>query len=150
MEAYLRQTKYLLYLGASIFGGLILVAMSLAKPQAPATEQPKVISAAAPIYPPLAYAARVSGDAVAEVEVDATGAVTSVRFEGHPLLRAASDAAAKRWRFAPTEKDRASRRAKITFTFRPLENELPADQITPVFYPPYKIEVMHNPNTLHY
>ena len=144
----MKQKKQALHLGIPLLFGSILVITVLANPQSPSTQQPGVISAAAPIFPPLANAARVSGDVVVEVTIDATGIVTSAHAEGHALLRKVSEAAASRWRFVPAEKDAASRLAKLIFTFRSLEKELPEDQITPIFHPPYRIEVMHNPNIL--
>jgi hypothetical protein len=43
----------------------------------------------------------------------------------------------------------AARTARLTFSFRSLEEELPADQATAIFRPPYRVEVMHNPNIIY-
>ena len=57
-----------------------------------------------PSYPPLAKAARVSGAVVVEVTVDEAGNVISARaVSGHPLLKDAAVAAARGWRFTPTQ-----------------------------------------------
>ena len=143
----MKQTKHVLF-GASMLLGLVFAFVVLAKPQTPTTEQPIVISAAAPIFPPLANAGRVSADVIVEVEINLSGDVTSVHADGHALLIKVCEAAARRWKFAPAEKNAGSRIARLTFTFRSLEKELPEDQITPVYYPAYRIEVMHNPNIL--
>jgi protein TonB len=57
-----------------------------------------------PNYPPLAKAARVAGAVVVEVTVDEDGGVISARaVSGHPLLKDAAVAAARAWRFTPTQ-----------------------------------------------
>jgi protein TonB len=57
-----------------------------------------------PSYPPLAKAARVSGAVVVEVTVDEAGNVISARpVSGHPLLKDAAVAAARGWKFTPTQ-----------------------------------------------
>ena len=56
-----------------------------------------------PTYPPLANAARVSGVVIVEVTIDEQGSVISARaISGHPLLKDAAVAAARRWKFSPT------------------------------------------------
>ncbi len=63
----------------------------------------KVISKPVPTYPPAARAVKASGPVVVSVEVDEGGRVTAARaVSGHPLLRAAAEAAARQARFSPT------------------------------------------------
>jgi TonB family protein len=63
----------------------------------------KAISKPQPAYPAVARAARASGTVVVSVEVDEKGNVTSAKaISGHPLLRAAAEAAARQARFSPT------------------------------------------------
>ncbi len=63
----------------------------------------KAISKPAPPYPAIAKAAKASGTVVVSVEVDEKGGVTMARaVSGHPLLRAAAEAAARQARFSPT------------------------------------------------
>lgn len=58
---------------------------------------------AEPTYPPLAKAAQVSGSVVVEVTADEEGKVISARaISGHPLLKDAAVAAARKWTFTPT------------------------------------------------
>ena len=102
-------------------------------------EQPAVISAAAPWYPDVAKAARVSGDVIVEVEIAPSGTVSAARsIEGHTLLRQRSVEAAARWKFAAAEKAGA-RKARLTFSFHlPKRRE---DEVPPLFEPPYKVVV---------
>lgn len=66
----------------------------------------KAISNPQPPYPALAKAARASGLVTVRVTVDETGHVVLAEpVSGHPLLHAASVAAAKQARFAPTLRD---------------------------------------------
>lgn len=109
-----------------------------------AQEQPRVVSAAAPIFPPIALAARAIGEVNVEVSVDAGGAVTKVHTEGHPLLQRSCESAAKRWRFAPSETNSLTRTARLTFVFKVTEKNLPEAEITPEFLPPYKVIVTRN------
>ena len=56
-----------------------------------------------PAYPPVAQKARITGDVIVEVRVDAAGAIDAVRFI-KPLpfgLDRAVEEAARHWRFAP-------------------------------------------------
>jgi TonB family protein len=57
-----------------------------------------------PAYPPLAKAAQVSGAVVVEVTIDEEGNVIASRaISGHPLLKDASVAAARGWKFSQTK-----------------------------------------------
>jgi TonB family protein len=64
----------------------------------------KAISLPKPAYPPIAKQAHASGTVVVRVLVDEKGNVVSARaMSGHPLLRAASEAAARGAKFSPTK-----------------------------------------------
>ena len=64
----------------------------------------KAISLPQPVYPPAAKAVRASGKVVVHVTVDEEGDVISARaISGHPLLRAAAEAAAREAKFSPTK-----------------------------------------------
>jgi TonB family protein len=55
-----------------------------------------------PEFPPIAKAARASGEVKVEVTIDKTGKVVSARaVSGHPLLRGSALAAARQWKFRP-------------------------------------------------
>jgi periplasmic protein TonB len=73
---------------------------------------------AEPSYPPLAKAARVSGAVVVEVTVDESGNVISARaLSGHPLLKDAAVAAARGWKFTPTQLSGVPVKVVGTITF---------------------------------
>ncbi len=56
-----------------------------------------------PPYPPMARAARASGKVTVYLQLDETGAITSVqRTDGPGMLRRAAEEAARRWKFRPT------------------------------------------------
>ena len=56
-----------------------------------------------PTYPPVASAVRASGEVVVQVLIDENGTVISAQaVSGHPLLKAASEAAARASKFSPT------------------------------------------------
>ena len=64
----------------------------------------KAISLPQPPYPPVAKAARASGTVTVQVTIDEEGKVISATaVSGHPLLRAAAQAAARQARFTPTK-----------------------------------------------
>lgn len=63
----------------------------------------KAISMPAPIYPAPAKAVNVQGTVTVKVMINEDGSVSSAAaINGHPLLRAAAEAAAREARFAPT------------------------------------------------
>jgi hypothetical protein len=112
------------------------------------TEQPAVITAVAPTFPLMAVASNTSGKAVVEVEINSGGEVTATRIiDGHPLFRQTTNfmgAAARRWRFAPTN-GTGVRTARLTFIFTIVPKDTPESERTPVFTPPYQVEVKHLP-----
>lgn len=102
-------------------------------------EQLAVISAVAPVYPPIAVAANAGGTVETEVGVNAAGEVTSaLGTGGHPLLRRAAENAARRWRFMPTAD---ARTVRLTFVFRIMPRVTTEDDLTTEFTPPYRVEV---------
>jgi TonB family protein len=63
----------------------------------------KAISKPAPLYPPIAKAARAQGTVTVQILVDESGRVVSASaVGGHPLLQQAAVAAARQARFSPT------------------------------------------------
>jgi TonB family protein len=98
-----------------------------------------VRTAVAPVYPPVALTANTSGDVLVAVTIDKTGNVKSADFvSGNPLLHKAAVEAAKRWKF---EKPSEEAHAQLTFSFRMEPKSTSAEDITPVFMPPYHLEV---------
>jgi len=118
----------------------ILIAVLIASAQTQVADSPSVISAVAPVYPPIARAANASGDATVEVQIDRDGKVVSVESKsGHPLLQTVAEEAARRWIFSTATADN-NRKASLVFAFRSLPSQTPASEGTSVYYPPYKIE----------
>ena len=63
----------------------------------------QAVSLPKPAYPPIARAAHVSGTVTVRVIIDTEGnVVAAAAIDGHPLLQAASVAAARNARFSPT------------------------------------------------
>jgi TonB family protein len=79
----------------------------------------QAISLPKPAYPPIARAARASGLVVVRVTVDESGrVVTATAVEGHPLLQAASVAAARQAKFEPRKLDGQPVKVSGMITFR--------------------------------
>ena len=63
----------------------------------------KAVSKPAPLYPPIAKAARAQGTVTVQIVVDEDGDVISAAaVSGHPLLQQAAVAAARQAKFSPT------------------------------------------------
>ena len=106
-------------------------------------EGPTVISAVAPVFPPIARAARAKGEVVVEVKVNPRGEVEESKvISGHALLQKVSEVAAKKWTFAEVEGQ--SKMARLVFSYGYVESKSDPEY-TIVFLPPYKIEMIWNP-----
>lgn len=82
----------------------------------------KALNLPKPTYPPIAKAAKVSGNVVVQVTVDENGNVTSASpVSGHPLLQAAAVAAARNAKFSPTKLSGRPVKVSgvITYSFTP-------------------------------
>lgn len=123
----------------------LLVALQLiasARYSAAEMEQPVVAVAISPPYPIIARHAQASGDVSVEVSINSGGEVISAKASGgHPLLNGAAERAAKEWRFASSSKGSSNRNATLIFSFKLMPRCAPATDLTPIFYPPYKVEV---------
>src|SRR5687767_5814221 len=128
-----------------VFGALLMIVPLMLSVSPLASEggnenSSPVTQAIPPAYPPMARAARVSGEVVAEATVDSGGAVTSVSIvKGHDLLNGAAEKAASRWKFSPLGRGAKNRKVRLIFQF----TLIPANKGTPddlgvVFWPPYK------------
>lgn len=105
-------------------------------------EQPKVVNASVPTYPPIAAAVHAFGKVVIEVEINAKGEVTHAQaLSGHPLLYKASEEAAKRWLFESVTERESQRTLKLTFEFKnPNEASCKGKS---VFINPYYVEITY-------
>ena len=76
------------------------------------------VSKPAPVYPPIARAARASGTVVVQVMVDECGNVSSARAgSGFPRLEQAAVDSVMKWRFSPTRLSGQPVRVSGTVTF---------------------------------
>lgn len=145
----MKKSKIRLFLTICFLIGLTTF-MATAYQPLQSMESPKVVAAVAPLYPPIAVAARAISDVIVDVKVDAAGNVTSAEaVSGHPLLQQAAKVAARRWRFESSEAKSSVRTARLTFVFRITEKDSPEAEITPMFLPPYRVEVTRNPLRIH-
>jgi len=105
-------------------------------------EQPTVVVAIPPPYPIIARHAHASGDVFVTVSINSGGEGVSAKASGgHPLLNGAAERAAKEWRFAPSSNGPSAREASLIFSFKLMPRCAPVTDLTPVFYPPYKVEI---------
>jgi TonB family protein len=109
-------------------------------------DNPTVVQAVPPSYPPIARAANVSGVVIVEVRIDAGGSVTTVRvLEGHKLLNLIAEKSASKWKFNALDKAK-ERSVKLRFEFILIPtNKGTPDDLGVVFWPPYKVEIRDAP-----
>jgi TonB family protein len=92
----------------------------------------KALKLAKPVYPPAAKAVRASGAVNVQVLIDEEGNVVSATaVSGHPLLRAASEQAARESKFAPTKLQGVPVKVSgiVVYNFVPAETPLSWVQI---------------------
>jgi TonB family protein len=137
----MQRYKYFL----AFFVAIICLFGCVALAQNKTQNSPVVISAVAPIYSPSMRAINLEGDFRVDVKIDRSGKVVSSEcVKGtHQLVRKVIEEASDRWQFAPDENAEKKRRVQLTFTFRLVPKASNFDS-TPIFYPPYKIEVRDN------
>ena len=140
-----------IYVLVLVLGALTFISLepTLAQDRSESSaERPAVIAAVAPVFPPIARAARAKGEVVIEVKVNTHGEVEESKVvSGHPLLQKVSEVAAKKWKFATVEGQ--SKSARLVFSFGYVDNKSDPEY-TIVFMPPYKIEMIWNPPALGY
>ena len=122
-----------------LFCGSVLAHNSSHAPDEPVT----VLAAVAPIVPMIARQSRVKDVVKVEVTIDAYGIVQSTKTLGHPLVRAACENAAKKWRFNVVDSKAAPRTAQLKFQVAYGDKERIADDSTVTFLPPYEVEVKY-------
>ncbi len=105
----------------------------------------EVIKYVSPPFPAAARAVRATGEVIVLVKIDSEGKVVSAKSEiGHPLLRAASEQAAKQWLFSSDENG-AEREGKITFAF-----VHPDKETKNLFIVPNRLVVFATPPSIDY
>jgi Gram-negative bacterial TonB protein C-terminal len=127
---------------------LILMVAITTYSQDGTSDLPEVLTAVAPIFPPILVAANISGRSTLEVTVDAKGEVTSTKvIEGHPLINQMTrlfDETLSRWRFSIAKEQGKSRTARIAFVFTIVPEHTPEADLTTIFRP-YEVEIRHRP-----
>jgi hypothetical protein len=136
---------FLTLLIACLLIGLFYIS-SLASSDAKGMDDPSVISAVAPPYPMFvrggAGAFDLSGKIFVQVSIDEMGAVSAARgLNGAPLLRQVAEKAAKRWKFASVVNGAGVRTARLHFIFRTMPRGTSDEELSPIFTPPYSVEV---------
>jgi TonB family protein len=96
----------------------------------------------APLYPPLAYKARITGTVEVDLTVDLDGKVQSTRLvNGHPLLAGASEKAATLWRFERTQDTRTTRIVRVWLVYKLVQTDTEGEETISSFLPPNRIEI---------
>ena len=122
---------------------VLLPAGALSQNSREAVQEPEVMAAVAPAFMPMARSARAQGNVIIEVTVNSRGEVESSKaISGHPLLQGTSNAAAKKWKFAPARD--GDRIVRLTFSFGYSDTLKNHPESTVTFMPPYKVEILVN------
>ncbi len=100
----------------------------------------KVLENPIPKYPPAALAVKAQGITTCQIIVDRTGTVEqTVMLSGHPLLRSATEASVKKWKFDEVSGD-AERKTVITIEYLITEEKsLNQEQIVEFKNPLYAV-----------
>lgn len=104
-----------------------------------------------PAYPPAAKEARVSGVVQVQITVNEKGEVIEATvISGHPLLRDATLAAARQWRFKPTELGGVPVKVQgiLTFNFTLQDGPAPATTQPSAYAGPLPLRVQYNREAL--
>jgi TonB family protein len=108
-------------------------------PVAAQHNQALLVEAVAPLYPMVAVYSSTTGDVAVRLTIDETGAVTSARvIQGHKLLAASAEEAARKWRFATGS---GGTEITVAFLFRILPKGTPEAELVARFRPPYQVEI---------
>ena len=121
------------------FGSIVFARSVSVAPDEPVT----VLAAVAPIVPMIARQSRIKDVVKVEVTIDAYGLVQSTKTSGHPLVRAACENAAKKWRFNVVDSKAGLRTAQLKFQVAIGDKDRIADDSTVTFLPPYEVEVRY-------
>jgi TonB family protein len=108
----------------------------------PTLSQSAPIYVEAPLYPPLAYRARITGTVEVDLTVDLDGKVQSTRLvNGHPLLAGASEKAASSWRFERTQDTRTTRVVRVWLAYKLVQTDTEGEETISSLFPPNRIEI---------
>ncbi|MGC2234610.1 MAG: TonB family protein [Pyrinomonadaceae bacterium] len=119
---------------------------------AKAQDAAEIVYFAAPEnYPLAALAVRASGEVVVDVQIDLSGKVTAAKaVSGHPLLRAASELAARKWQFSKEFAATNKIPVQLIFDYQPLsifrtieKSEKESEKVTKSNHPSaFRVEVI--------
>lgn len=105
--------------------------------------EPAVVAAVAPDFPPIARSAHAQGDVVVEVTLASDGTVeNSKSLSGHPLLQKAAENAAMKWKFASV--DERPSKVRLVFSFGDADGKKSDPELMITFMPPHKVAVRVN------
>lgn len=105
-----------------------------------------VLQAMGPKYPPIALAAKASGEVVIEVKINKQGLVTDTNIvSGHKLLREATTQAAKRWIFSPVTSGKEDRKERLIFRYVILADDASYADEGSIYKVPYEYEIRNRP-----
>ena len=103
--------------------------------------QPSVIRAVAPLFP-VPDKGYAMGSVIVEIQINASGSVIKAHaVQGHPFLYSTSEKAALRWLFMSTAAETKVRTMRLTFIFKVMDGRIAEEDLSPLFMPPYQIEV---------
>jgi TonB family protein len=104
-----------------------------------------VKAAVAPLYPPIAVAARAVGDVVVRVSVGPDGSVLHAEVVSGPrILQQSATEAAVKWKFEASDPATTSRSSQIKFSYVLLPEDAKEESET-VFLPPDAVVLRHRP-----
>jgi TonB family protein len=130
----------------SLFAALALLSWLpplSAQTSSSASDDPAVVAAVAPVFPPIARAAHANGDVIVEVTIADDGRVGRTKvISGPVLLQKGSEAAAKKWKFVAS--DVRARTTRLTFNFAYVDGRDSDPEYAITFMPPYKVQVAWN------
>lgn len=99
-------------------------------PAEPRRTAARLVTGPAPEYPQALRTARIGGSVEVLITIDATGRVVNARsLTGHPQLRSAAEAAAKRWRYEAARLDNLAveTQTMVRFNFDPSTDRRPQE-----------------------
>lgn len=104
--------------------------------------EPTVVRAVAPVFSNYQAAVPAANrHVVIRVRIDNPGNVKSAENVSGIDVNGQAKQAALRWKFSSTDRDNSERVANLTFVFQNMPEETSEEELTPIFKPPFEIEV---------
>ena len=106
------------------------------------SQEPMVVRASSAVFPLIAALAEESGTVVVEVKIKPDGTVAEANVvDGHRLFLVAAKASSRQWVFNSVTGPNVFRTARLTFDFKLIRRESRPEELSPVFIPPYAVEI---------